>query len=95
MSYMNDYCTEENEIIYIDGREEELIPGLNDIMRKMMEIYIDNYMDPDFYDGLEDNETITIDLTALSEEEMRELIDCTLAGMKLEIDESRSDMLLS
>ncbi len=47
------------------------------------------------YVSVEDNETITIDFTTLSEEEMRDLIDCSLTSMKLEIDDNGSGVLLS
>ena len=53
MSYTNDYI-EDNNILYIDGTENELVPGLNDMMAKMAELYIENYMDPDYLDELED-----------------------------------------
>ena len=93
MSYTNDY-TEDNNVIYIDGTENELVPGLNDMMAKMAELYIENYMDPDYLDELEDNETIVIDYTALSEEEMHELVMCAIKSLALEDDNTKSEVLL-
>ena len=93
MSYTNDYI-EDNNILYIDGTENELVPGLNDMMAKMAELYIENYMDPDYLDELEDNETIVIDYTALSEEEMHELVMCAIKSLALEDDNTKSEVLL-
>ena len=93
MSYTNDYI-EDNNVIYIDGTENELVPGLNDMMARMAELYIDNYMDPDYLDGLDDNETIIIDYTTLSEEEMHELVMCAITSLALEDDDEKSKVLL-
>ena len=93
MSYTNDYI-EDNNAIYIDGTENELVPGLNDMMARMAELYIENYMDPDYLDELEDNETIVIDYTALSEEEMHELVMCAIKSLALEDDNTKSEVLL-
>lgn len=93
MSYTNDYI-EDNNAIYIDGTENELVPGLNDMMARMAELYIENYMDPDYLDELEDNETIVIDYTALSEEEMHELVMCAIKSLALEDDNTKSEELL-
>ena len=93
MSYTNDYI-EDNNVIYIDGTENELVPGLNDMMARMAELYIQNYMDPDYLDELEDNETIVIDYTALSEEEMHELVMCAIKSLALEDDNTKSEVLL-
>lgn len=93
MSYTNDYI-EDNNVIYIDGTENELVPGLNDMMARMAELYIENYMDPDYLDELEDNETIVIDYTALSEEEMHELVMCAIKSLALEDDNTKSEVLL-
>lgn len=94
MSYINDY-TEENNVIYIDGNENELIPGLNDMMARMAELYIENYMDPDYLESIPEDETIIIDYTALSEIEMKELIKCAAVSLELESNDNRSEMLLS
>ena len=93
MSYTNDYI-EDNNVIYIDGTENELVPGLNDMMARMAELYIDNYMDPDYLDGLDDNETIIIDYTTLSEEEMHELVMCAITSLALEDGSKKSEVLL-
>ena len=93
MSYTNDYI-EDNNVIYIDGTENELVPGLNDMMARMAELYIQNYMDPDYLDELEDNETIVFDYTALSEEEMHELVMCAITSLALEDDNTKSEVLL-
>lgn len=95
MSYMNDNCTEENSVIYIDGREEELIPGLNALMTRMAELYIDNYMDHEYLEELEEDETILIDYTALSEKEMSELVHCAIKSMELEETDRDLSLLLS
>lgn len=94
MSYMNDYYAEDNNIIYIDGREEELVPGLNALMARMAELYIDNYMDPEYLEGLEEDETILIDYTALTEKEMSELVKCAIKSMELE-EADRDEVFLS
>lgn len=94
MSYMNDYYAEDNSIIYIDGREEELVPGLNALMARMAELYIDNYMDPEYLEGLEEDETILIDYTALTEKEMSELVKCAIISMELE-EADRDEVFLS
>ena len=93
MSYTNDYI-EDNNVIYIDGTENELVPGLNDMMARMAELYIENYMDPDYLDELEDNENIVIDYTALSEEEMHELVMCAITSLALEDDTMKSEVFL-
>ena len=93
MSYTNDYI-EDNNVIYIDGTENELVTGLNDMMARMAELYIQSYMDPDYLDELEDNETIVIDYTALSEEEMHELVMCAIKSLALEDDNTKSEVLL-
>ena len=94
MSYTNDYI-EDNNVIYIDGTENELVPGLNDMMARMAELYIDNYMDPDYLDSIPADETIIIDYTILSDEEMRELIKCAAMSLELDSDDNRSKLLLS
>ena len=94
MNYINDNIVEDSNIIYIDGTQEELVPGMNDMMAKMAELYIDNYLDPDYLAGLDDNETIVIDYTALSEEEMHELVMCSITSLKLEDDNKKSEVLL-
>lgn len=94
MNYINDNIVEDSNIIYIDGTQEELVPGMNDMMAKMAELYIDNYLDPDYLAGLDDNETIVIDYTALSEEEMHELVMCAITSLKLEDDNKKSEVLL-
>ena len=94
MSYINDY-TEESNVIYIDGNENELIPGLNDMMARMAEMYIENYMDPEYLDNIPADETILIDYTALSEIEMEELIKCAAISLELEANDDRSELLLS
>lgn len=93
MSYTSEYI-EDNNIIYVDGTENEPVPGLNDLMARMAELYIDNYMNPDYLDELEDNETIVIDYTALSEEEMHELVMCAITSLALEDDNTKSEVLL-
>ena len=94
MSDVNGYYVEENNIIYIDGRKEELFPGLNTLMARMAELYIDNYMDPEYLERLDGDETIVIDYTALSEKEMSELVKCAIKSMELEED-SDLNLLLS
>ena len=94
MSYINDF-TEESNVIYINGNEEELIPGLNDMMARAAELYIDNYMDTDYLDNIPDDEMIVLDFTTLSDEEMKELIKCAALSLELESDGSRSEQLLS
>ena len=95
MNYINDNKAEDSNNIYIDGTCEELIPGLNDMMARMAELYIENYMDPDYLDGLDNNETIVIDYTALSEEEMHELVMCALTSLELDSDDKKNEGLLS
>ena len=95
MSYSNDFYVEDSNIIHIDGTQEELIPGLNAVMARMAELYIENYMDPDYLDGLDDEEAIMIDYTVLSEEEVSELIKCAAISIELETDNSELDLLLS
>ena len=94
MSDVNGYYVEENNIIYINGRKEELFPGLNTLMARMAELYIDNYMDPEYLERLDGDETIVIDYTALSEKEMSELVKCAIKSMELEED-SDLNLLLS
>ena len=94
MSNINDY-TEESNIIYIDGNENELIPGLNDMMARMAELYIENYSDSDYLEGIPADEPILIDYTILSEEEMKELIKCAAVSLELESDDNRSELFLS
>ena len=95
MSYMNDHCAEENTVIHIDGREEELVPGLNALMARMAVLYVENYMDPEYLEELEDDETILIDYTALSEKEMSELVKCAIKSMKFEESDRDLELLLS
>lgn len=95
MSYNNDLYVEDSNIIYIDGTQEELIPGLNAMMARMAELYIENYIDQDNLDGLDNNETIIIDYTALSEEEMCELVACAVTSLEIESDYRESELLLS
>ena len=94
MDYINDY-TSENSVIYIDGTENEPVPGLNEIMARMAELYIDYYLDPDYLDSIPSDETIIIDYTTLSEEEMRELFKCAVTSTELEADDNSTCMLLS
>lgn len=94
MSYINDY-TEENSVIYIDGTENEPVPGFNELMARIAELYIDNYLDPDYLDSIPSDETIIIDYTTLSEEEKEELFMCAVASMELESDDNSSSLLLS
>lgn len=94
MNYSYENSIEDSNVIYIDGTQEELIPGLNDIMARIAELYIDNYMDPDYLDELDDNEIIVIDYTALSEEEMHELVMCAITSLKLEEDNKKSEVFL-
>lgn len=93
MNYINDNIDDSN-VIYIDGTQEELVPGLNEMMARLAELYIDNYMDSDYLDELEDNETIVIDYTALSEEEMHELVMCAITSLALEDDTMKSEVFL-
>lgn len=93
MNYINDNIDDSN-VIYIDGTQEEFIPGLNDIMARMAELYIDNYLDPDYLDEFDDNENIIIDYTALSEEEMHELVMCAITSLALEDDTMKSEVFL-
>ena len=95
MSDVNGYYVEENNIIYIDGRKEELFPGLNTLMARMAELYIENYLEPDYLDSIPSDETILIDYTTLSEEEMRELFKCAVTSMELEADDNSTCVLLS
>ena len=95
MSYINDHCMEENNVIYIDGRKEELFPGLNTLMARMAELYIENYMDPEYIERLDGDETIVIDYTALSEKEMSELVKCAIKSMKFEESDRDLEILLS
>ena len=94
MNYSYENSIEDSNVIYIDGTQEELIPGLNDIMARIAELYIDNYMDPDYLDELDDNEIIVIDYTALSEEEMHELVMCAITSLALEGGNKKSEVLL-
>ena len=94
MNYINDYI-DDREVIYIDGTENELTPGLNDMMARMAELYIENYMDPDYLDSIPADETIIIDYTALSEEEIKELVKCATISLILEANDNRSEILLS
>lgn len=94
MSYINDY-TEENSVIYIDGTENEPVPGFNELMARIAELYIDNYLDQDYLDSIPFDETIIIDYTTLSEEEKKELFMCAVASMELESDDNSSSLLLS
>lgn len=94
MSCINDY-TEENSVIYIDGTENEPVPGFNEIMARMAELYIDNYLDPNYLDSIPSDETIIVDYTTLSEEEMSELFKCAVTSMELEANDNSTCMLLS
>jgi hypothetical protein len=94
MSYNNDYA-EESNIICIDGNENELIPGLNDMMTRMADLFIENYIDPDYLESIPVDEPILIDYTTLSDEEMKELIKCAAVSLTLESDNNRSELLLS
>lgn len=82
-------------MIFIDGTQEELIPGLNDIMARMAELFIDTYMDLDYLDGLDANEPILIDYTTISEEEMHELTIFAIKSLELDANESCSGLLLA
>ena len=93
MIYNKDFFTEEDNVIYIDGTADELFPGLNDIMRRLSELYIDNYMDLDYPDSLGENEPIMINFTKLSGEEMSELISCALTSIELESECGRPELL--
>lgn len=95
MSWMNDSNIDDTSVIYIDGTIEELVPGFNDIMARMAELYIENYLDPDYLDGLDDNESILIDYTALSEEEMHELTMCAITSLELDANDNWSGLYLS
>lgn len=86
MDYINDIDMNESNIIHIDGNEEELMPGLNTLMARVMELYVENYMDPEYIDQFEENEVITIDFTTLSEDEMSELVKCAVTSLELEAD---------
>ena len=94
MDYINDY-TEENSVIYIDGTENEPVPGFNEIMARMAELYINNYLDQDCLDSIPSDETILIDYTILSEEEMRELFKCAVTSIELDAVGNSACMLLS
>ena len=94
MDYINDY-TEENSVIYIDGTENEPVPGFNELMARIAELYIDNYLDPDYLDSIPSDETIIIDYTTLSEEEKEELFMCAVASMEHESDDNSDSLLLS
>lgn len=100
MNYMNDYNNndfniEEDEVIYINGNEEELVPGLNDFMRTIFELYMEEYMEPGYLDLLDENEPITIDLTKLSDREMKALINCAVICMELEDQDPAQEAFLS
>lgn len=95
MDYINDYDMNENNIIHIDGNEEELMPGLNALMARVMELYVENYMDPEYIDQFEEHEVITIDFSSLSEDEMSELIKCAVTSLELEVDSSGNEIILS
>ena len=52
-------------------------------------------MDPDYLDALGEDETIIIDYTALSDEEMQELVMCAITSLEMESAEGESELLLS
>ena len=94
MSYTNDF-TDKSKDIYIDGSENELIPGLNDMMARMADLYIKNYIDQDYLESIPADEPILIDYTTLSDEDMKELIKCAAISLELESDDNRPELLLS
>ena len=93
MDFINDNYTDD-EVIYIDGTEEELIPGLNDLMARVFELYVENYMEEGYLDHADENEVISVDLTSLSNDEMSELVKMAATSLALE-DDNGSDILLS
>lgn len=94
MDYIKDYYTDD-EVIYIDGTEEELIPGLNDLMARVFELYVENYMKDGYLDNADENEVIRVDLTSLSHNEMSELVKCAAKSLEMENADNNSNLLLS
>ena len=52
-------------------------------------------MDHEYLEELEEDETILIDYTALSEKEMSELVHCAIKSMELEETDRDLSLLLS
>ena len=63
------------------------------MMSRLMELYVENYSEPNHIDQIDDTETITVDFTGLTEAEMSELIKCATMNLKLE-EEIQKDILL-
>ena len=72
---------DEYSVIYIDGNDYD-IPGLNELLCAEAELIMENEEYADAY--YEDGESILIDCTALSSEQLRELRASALAMVNLE-----------
>lgn len=94
MAFINDNYTDD-EVLYIDGTEEELIPGLNDLMAQVFELYVENYMEEGYLDHADENEVISVDLTSLSHDEMSELVKCAAISLEMETADNNTNLLLS
>lgn len=94
MAFINDYYTDD-DVLYIDGTEEELIPGLNDLMARVFELYVENYMEEGYLDHADENEVISVDLTSLSHDEMSELVKCAAKSLEMETADNNTNLLLS